>query len=188
MRRRTLLAIATTGLAEFAGCVSDAPGESDDGTGDGEGGDENDDGGDGESEGGDGESEDGDDSDGDSDDGADRPDLSEASLEGREECESEGDAEVTFATDEDTVRVRGCVVGEDGCRIPVLDRAGYDDDVFRVVVATEDDSDDDTSCTQALTERGYHVEATFEDGTPSTLEVDHDDANGRETVTTAERN
>jgi len=42
-------------------------------------------------------------------------------------------------------------------------------------------------CTEALEYRAYEAEVTFDDGTPETVAVVHDTAQGRQTVTTASR-
>lgn len=92
-----------------------------------------------------------------------------------------GTAHVEYRSD--AVRVEGTVVGDTGCHVPALDAATVSDDgEFHVVVAAVDDSGPNELCTQALTELGYAVEATFEGGVPAGVTVVHADATGRETV------
>lgn len=105
------------------------------------------------------------------------------SREGNCDEDAAGGASVAFG---DTfVDVEGCLTARDGCHYPALAEAGYEDDVFRIVVEEVDESEPDEVCTQAIEYRAYEVEATFDGGTPGTVEVVHVTAQGRETVATA---
>ena len=91
---------------------------------------------------------------------------------------------VEFSPNE--VHVAGTVVGETGCHGVAVSDATVDDGAFRVVVAAVDDAEPERLCTQALTEVGYELDATFEDGVPQSVTVVHDDAHGVETAASAE--
>lgn len=91
------------------------------------------------------------------------------------------DAAVSF--EPDTVHVSGTVTGKTGCHSATIDDATVNDDgTFHLVIGTTDDTTPDQLCTQALTEIGYELDATFDDGVPQTVTVVHDDAHGPETV------
>ncbi len=189
MYRRALLTTAAIGVASVAGCVdggeplgdgsSDAESTDDDGSagddgsGDGDSADDTD-------EGGGGDDESTSESSGievDDNPNAQSVDISEV------DPMAAGEASIDFAAD--TVHVEGTVVGETGCHGVELENARTTDEgVFRVVVAAVDDGEPDEMCTQALTEIGYEVDASFEAGVPESVTVVHDDAAGQEVVAT----
>ena len=103
------------------------------------------------------------------------------------DCESPESASVSFEQADERVIVHGCVTGETACHYPEVESAGYEDGVFRLVVFTDFQADEDEACAQVLTDRGYKVEATFDGGVPREVEVVHDDTHGRATVATASR-
>ncbi|WP_418283801.1 hypothetical protein [Halorubrum sp. DTA46] len=84
------------------------------------------------------------------------------------------------------VHVAGTLVGETGCHGVAVSDATTEDGTFRVVVAAVDDAEPEQLCTQALTEVGYELDATFGDGVPQSVTVVHDDAHGVETAASAE--
>ena len=98
------------------------------------------------------------------------------------DAETVGEAVIEFTSD--AVHVDGTVLGETGCHGVALADATVTDDRFRMVVAAVDDSDPEELCTQALTEVGYAVDATFVDGVPGSVTVVHDDADGHAVVAT----
>ncbi|WP_224332801.1 hypothetical protein [Haloprofundus halobius] len=180
MDRRTFLG-RTTVLAAvaLAGCTSSG---TDDGTNgdDGENGDDGTDADSGGADGTDGETETpGEDSD------ESAPRIADRAFERTGDCDRAGSA--TVSRDGDTVVVEGCIRGRNGCSEAVLDSAEYDpsDDRLSVVVATEEERDEDEACTQALVSRGYELRVVFEDGTPGTVDVVHDGADGQTTVTSS---
>lgn len=113
------------------------------------------------------------------------PTHEESSLVRQGDCDKSSARSATVAFGETVVDVDGCLTARDGCHYPALVDAGYEDDVFRVVVEEIDESDPDEVCTEAIEYRDYAVESSFESGTPTTVEVVHDTAQGRETVATA---
>lgn len=115
------------------------------------------------------------------------PGLEEATLSREGNCPSEDGGTASIDFGDATVTVDGCLTARDGCHYPGLAEAVYEDDVFRIVVEEVDESDPDEVCTQAIEYRAYTVAATFADGTPESVEVVHDAADGRNTVATAER-
>lgn len=114
------------------------------------------------------------------------PDLRQVRID-LAPCANSGSASVTFDRAAGQVAVRGCVTGETACHYPEVASAGYDGEVFRLVVASEYQADDDEACAQVLTDRGYRVEARFDGDTPRDVEVVHDDVHGSESVATATR-
>jgi len=104
-----------------------------------------------------------------------------ATLTPREECPNPGEATVSFDT---PVSIVGCVVGRNGCTVPRLANVDYDSEArtLTVVVAAVDESDNETACTQQIVHLGYEVELTDVDIDPTSVEVVHDDRNGRRTV------
>lgn len=105
------------------------------------------------------------------------PRIIDQSLEPREQCERPGTATIT--TDGDAVVVEGCIVGNNGCHRPVLERAHYDQDAdkLQVRVTTEAPSTAE-ACTQQLVELPYRVRVTFANDRPGTTTVIHDGVNG----------
>ncbi|WP_430504278.1 hypothetical protein [Haloparvum sp. PAK95] len=114
-----------------------------------------------------------------------RPAHREATFTREGDCDESaaGSAQVAFG--DAFVDVEGCLTARDGCHYPALADASYEGDVFRVVVEEVDESDPDEMCTEAIEYRAYEVEATFDSGTPETVEVVHVTAQGRETVAKA---
>lgn len=116
-----------------------------------------------------------------------QPRITEYSLEGRENCDEPGAADI--AVDGQAVIVEGCIVGKDGCQVPVLDSATYDPDADELLVrvTTEKRSDAD-ACTQQLVDLPYRVTVTFENGLPETTRVVHDGVDGERQAGEAETN
>ncbi|MFB6126266.1 MAG: hypothetical protein ABEJ79_03065 [Halolamina sp.] len=106
-------------------------------------------------------------------------------FERRDACSERGSA--TISTDGDAVVVTGCITGEDGCKVAVLEEATYDGgaDELRVVVGTEDGTESG-ACTQALTSLGYRCRVVFDGQRPATTVAVHDGAGGASTVAEAE--
>jgi hypothetical protein len=107
----------------------------------------------------------------------------QATLTPREECPNPGEATVSFDTDE-LISIVGCVVGKNGCVVPRLAAADYDSETraLTVVVAAVEERDNETACTQQIVHLGYEVELTEAEIDPTSVEVVHDDRNGRRTV------
>lgn len=114
-----------------------------------------------------------------------QPRITEYSLEGRENCDEPGAAEI--AVDGNDVVVEGCIVGKDGCQVPVLDTVVYEAGELEVRVATEKRSDAD-ACTQQLVDLPYTVTVTTENGLPGTTRVIHDGVDGEQQAGQAETN
>ena len=95
-------------------------------------------------------------------------------------------ASVTFENGGSRVVVAGTIIGQDGCRRAVLDSVQANDGTLVVSVGTERDVGTNTMCTQALTPVDYRFVLTPEDP-PESVTVVHDTADGRRTVTTADR-
>ena len=114
------------------------------------------------------------------------PDLEQVRID-LADCESPESASVSFDRADEQVIVQGCVTGETACHYPEVESAGYDDEVFRIVVAPEFQADEDEACAQVLTDRGYRAEAIFEGDVPREVEIVHDDVHGRAIVATASR-
>lgn len=96
-----------------------------------------------------------------------------------------GNATVEFNTDENSVRIEGVIVGNNGCYTARLGSAEYDcdEDVLVIDVESFEDREEDEACTEALINLGYGVSAEFSGGLPSSVEVRHDG----ERVTKGER-
>ena len=156
MERRTFLAAATGALATTAGCVGSAPETPDSGSADTPS------------------------------DTPTTPSIVSRSLEPREDCPERGSASIS--TDGDSVVVEGCITGRNGCMVAALESAAYDAeaDELSVRVETEDESEPDEMCTQALVHRGYTVTVEFENGLPGTTTVTHDGADGERQVAQSE--
>ena len=107
-----------------------------------------------------------------------------AALTPREECPNPGEATVTFDAD-GPISIVGCVVGKNGCTVPRLERADYDSEAraLTVVVAAVEERDEGEACTEALVTLGYEVGLTAAAIDPTSVEVVHDDVDGRRTVT-----
>ncbi|WP_198665659.1 hypothetical protein [Haloprofundus halophilus] len=177
MNRRTLLArTATLAAVGVAGCTSD--GTSDDGNS----GDDSNSGNDSNS---DNDSNNGNDGSSGDESTEDATKLVDQTFERTGDCEQAGSATVT--RDGESVVVEGCIRGRNGCAVAVLGDVQYDatEDHLTVVVATEIDRDDDEVCSQALVSRGYRARVEFDGGAPDTVDVVHDGADGRSTVTTS---
>lgn len=114
-----------------------------------------------------------------------QPRITEYSLEGRENCDEPGAAEI--AVDGNDVVVDGCIVGKDGCQVPVLDNVVSEADELEVRVTTEKRTDAD-ACTQQLVDLPYRVTVTFENGLPGTTRVIHDGVDGERQAGKAETN
>lgn len=114
-----------------------------------------------------------------------QPRITEYSLEGRENCDEPGAADI--AVDGNDVVVDGCIVGKDGCQVPVLDNVVYEADELEVRVTTEKRTDAD-ACTQQLVDLPYRVTVTFENGLPGTTRVIHDGVDGERQAGEAETN
>lgn len=101
------------------------------------------------------------------------PRLTGRTFETTGSCSDPETATVAFG--DATVTVTGCITGNNGCHEAVLHGVDYDagGDTLRVDVATEDTSDPDTACTQALVQRGYECRLEFADGLPGVVEVYH---------------
>lgn len=96
--------------------------------------------------------------------------------------------EVTIAFEHERISVEGRITGEDGCATAVLEETTYDReaDTLRIVVTTERETDDQTACTQCLTEIEYVATVAVGNGPPGTVIVVHRGATGEEEVTRAE--
>lgn len=114
-----------------------------------------------------------------------RPARREATLSREGDCDESTVGSASVAFGDTFVDVEGCLTARDGCHYPALASASYEDDRFRIVVEEVDESEPDELCTEAIEYRAYGVEATFDGGTPKTVEVVHETAQGRETVATA---
>jgi hypothetical protein len=179
MERRTFLAGTAAALSTVAGCVGEPPETPDDGAEptDTEGETDTDTPEDGTPE--------------DTDTPADTPSgastsIVSRSLEQQGDCDSPGSASI--ATEGTTVTVEGCITGRNGCMFPALAAASYDGDAdeLTVRVTTEDESDPDESCTQALVQRGYVVTVEFDDTLPGTTTVVHDSMDEEQQVAQSE--
>jgi len=183
MYRRALLTTTAIATASIAGCVDGGSGDADSEEGDPVADSEDDE-----------SPVDADDSDGDDDAsesaGADvevatDPDARSVDVSEIDPAEAgaAGQASIEFATA--AVHVAGTVVGETGCHgVELASTTTIDEGAFRIVVAAVDDADPDELCTQAMTDIGYEVDASFADGLPESVAVVHDDADGREVVAT----
>ncbi|MFW5978034.1 MAG: hypothetical protein ACOCP2_02205 [Halohasta sp.] len=103
------------------------------------------------------------------------------------DCSETGTATVTFGDDDPEAAVSGCLTGHNGCAEPVVDSLTETDDGVRIVMGEADLSDAETACTEALVQRGYELHLEFSTELPSTIEIVHDDVDGREVVATADR-
>ena len=103
------------------------------------------------------------------------------------DCSEAGVATVTFSDADPELTVSGCLRGHNGCAQPVVDSASETDDSVRIVMGEADLSGPDTFCTEALVQRGYELHLRFMTELPSTIEVVHDDVDGRTVVATADR-
>lgn len=93
--------------------------------------------------------------------------------------------EVQFG--EDSVTVLGCVRGNNGCHEPHLRATELTGRHLSVTIASVDTSGAMEACTDVLVQNGYEVALRFDGGTPSSVEIIHDDMDGRRTVATVER-
>ncbi len=114
-----------------------------------------------------------------------QPRITKYSLEGRENCDEQGAADI--AVDGQAVIIEGCIVGKDGCQLPVLDGVVHEADELEVRVTTEKRTDADV-CTQQLVDLPYRVTVTFETGLPGTTRVIHDGVDGERLAGEAETN
>lgn len=114
-----------------------------------------------------------------------QPRITGYSLEGRENCNEPRAAEITV--DDNDVVIEGCIVGKNGCQVPMLDTVVYEADQLEVRVVTEKHSDAD-ACTQQLIDRPYTVTVTVENGLPGTTRVIHDSVDGEQQAGQAETN
>jgi FtsP/CotA-like multicopper oxidase with cupredoxin domain len=179
MERRTFLAGTVAALSAVAGCVGEPPETPDNGA-----------------EPTDTEEQTGTDTPadgtpGDTDTPADTPSgastsIVSRSLEQQGDCNSPGNASI--ATDGATVSVEGCITGRNGCMYPALGAASYDAeaDELTVRVTTENESDPDEACTQALVQRGYEVTVEFDGSLPGTTTVYHDSMDEEQQVARSE--
>lgn len=178
MRRRTVLrtigATGSIGLIALAGCIEDAPVEDAPFDGGQDGGDRDDN-----------ETDSGDDTDSTPEDDetgdGGQPTLVDTTLSSND-CV---DVEVTFHAE--TVEVVGCVQGNNSCHEPKVEGSRLDGDTYVLTIKSEDTSEMGEACLDVITHNGYQVTATFEDGLPAEVEVNHSDMKGDGTVTTVER-
>ena len=107
--------------------------------------------------------------------------LSALTLTPRESCPDPGGA--TVALGADPVSVVGCVIGKNGCTRPRVASVDRDRDAgaVTVVVAAVEERADNEACTDALVNLGYEVRIDYNDP-PTSVEVVHDDVDGRRTV------
>ena len=114
------------------------------------------------------------------------PSITSQSLESRGDCDSSGSASI--ATDGTTVTVEGCIAGRNGCMVAALASASYDADAdeLSVRVTTEDESEPDEACTQAIVHRGYRVTVEFDGALPGSTTVVHAGMNGEQQVAQSE--
>lgn len=115
------------------------------------------------------------------------PRFTESSLTALDECPSPGEASIAF--ENEGVTVTGCVVGKNGCTVPMLENVSYDGEAETVtlVVAAVEERDEDEACTEALVELGYEARVALDGTVPATAVVVHDDVNGKREVARAER-
>lgn len=102
-------------------------------------------------------------------------------------CEAAGTATIEFADTEPEATITGCVMGHNGCAEPVVESVRDEDETFHFVIGEADLSDSETICTEALVQRGYELQLSFVPELPATIEVVHDDVDGRAVVATADR-
>ncbi|MFB6125192.1 MAG: hypothetical protein ABEJ59_04465 [Halanaeroarchaeum sp.] len=159
MHRRQVLA-ATTALLPLAGCLSGTPG------------------------------------DGTTTDAPDEttttasPSLGDATLaQTGSQCATQDATEASVAFESDAVAVTGTIVGADACFVATLAAAEFDPgaSVLTVTVRSERQTDEDTACAQCITAIDYEVRATFADGLPERVVVEHERDGGTETVAEASR-
>ncbi|WP_435118603.1 hypothetical protein [Halolamina sp. C58] len=184
MERRTFLAGTAAALSAVAGCVGEPPETPDDGAEPTDTDEETDTDTPGTDTPADGTPDDTD-TPGDTPSGASTAIVSR-SLEQQGECDSGGNASIS--TEGTTVTVEGCITGRNGCMYPALAAASYDADAdeLTVRVTTEDESDPDEACTQALVQRGYLVTVEFDGSLPGTTTVFHDSMDEERQVARAE--
>lgn len=103
----------------------------------------------------------------------------------KKECSGSTGANVEFASD--GVHLTGCVRGSNGCHVAALEDVAVDGETLRITVTTEAEGDGATACTQQIVQRGYEATVTTNGGSPSTVEVRHDEMGETRTVATAER-
>ena len=113
--------------------------------------------------------------------------IAESELTRTGECTEVGNATVTFGDTDPEATVSGCLRGHNGCAEPVVEAVTDTDDGLRVVMGEADLSGPETLCTQALVQRGYELRLRFASDLPATIEVVHDDADGRAVVATVDR-
>jgi hypothetical protein len=103
------------------------------------------------------------------------------------DCDETGTATIEFSDAGPEATITGCLTAHNGCAEPVFGSVDAETDVFRVVIGEEDRSGPGTVCTEALVDRGYELTLRFVEEFPATIEVVHDDAEGRAVVTTVDR-
>ena len=90
---------------------------------------------------------------------------------------TEATADIAFRTDENEVRIRGIIQGNDGCKTAALGDVTYDSgaDALAVDVVTEDrEGTEDQACTQELVFISYEATVEFSGGLPREASVSHD--------------
>jgi hypothetical protein len=96
--------------------------------------------------------------------------------------------EATVQFDDDSVRVDGRIGGRDTCDTAQLASASLHLDVLEVVVRVVEEPQTETvACAQCLTDIAYSLTAAGLRGGPARVRVVHETADGRETVTVADR-
>jgi hypothetical protein len=97
--------------------------------------------------------------------------------------------EATVRFEAPRVVVEGVIWGSDGCKTATLLGSEYDleSNTLTVTVGTTDrEGTDDQACTQAIVEIEYTATATFDEGLPGQVVVEHDHGDGPEQVADAE--
>ena len=195
MKRRTLLrALPAAGALALTGCLSEGSGEAPTGTDEptGTAGDDPVD----------TATEPGDESDTPSDTPAETPterpenepsttpsSVAEKSLTVTDSgCgERMNDASVAFDEATETVTVTGTTWGNDACYTAVLSDVSLAEGSLTVVAGSESDAGTDEACAQCITEIGYEVTVTLDDGLPDEVAVVHESGGERTRVTSVSR-
>lgn len=100
--------------------------------------------------------------------------------------QGQNSASVTFG--EDSVNVDGTIGGRDTCDTAQLVEAGLHLDVLKVVVeVVQEDTEGTPVCGQCLTDIDYAFSASGLRGGPAQVRVVHLTADGKQTVTVADR-
>lgn len=118
---------------------------------------------------------------------ASRSAVVDRSIEVRDRACGNPVSEGTVAFAERRVVVTGTITGSDSCATAALDEVTYDAsaDRLRVVVATERERGEGTTCAQCLTEIDYEATVEFATEGPETVVLVHRGTAGETRVTTA---